>query len=304
MFDTIIIGCGPSGMTAALYLLRANKSVLLLEKEGIGGQIAESPRLENYPSIPSISGSEFADKLFSQIQDLGAEFEFAEALEIQKEGDTYIVKTDGDVYSARSVILANGCKHRKLGLEREEELTGHGISYCATCDGAFFRDQNVVVIGDANSARQYAIALSEICKHVQIMTLFDRYFADPILVKRVQENPKISAEHEWSAIRFEGDKDLTGVTFQNTKTKEIQTIPCQGCFIAIGQIPHNDAYASFVDLNRGFIVTDENMATKTPGLFACGDTRVKKVRQVATAIGDGANAAMNCLAYLSSLVAA
>lgn len=304
MFDTIIIGCGPSGMTAALYLLRANKSVLLLEKEGIGGQIAESPRLENYPSIPSISGSEFADKLFSQIQDLGAEFEFAEALEIQKEGNTYIVKTDGDVYSARSVILANGCKHRKLGLEREEELTGHGISYCATCDGAFFRDQNVVVIGDANSALQYAIALSEICKHVQIMTLFDRYFADPILVKRVQENPKISAEHEWSAIRFEGNKDLTGVTFQNTKTKEIQTIPCQGCFIAIGQIPHNDAYASFVDLNRGFIVTDENMATKTPGLFACGDTRVKKVRQVATAIGDGANAAMNCLAYFSSLVAA
>lgn len=304
MFDTIIIGCGPSGMTAALYLLRANKSVLLLEKEGIGGQIAESPRLENYPSIPSISGSEFADKLFSQIQDLGAEFEFAEALEIQKEGDTYIVKTDGDAYSARSIILANGCKHRKLGLEREEELTGHGISYCATCDGAFFRDQNVVVIGDANSALQYAIALSEICKHVQIMTLFDRYFADPILVKRVQENPKISAEHEWSAIRFEGNKDLTGVTFQNTKTKEIQTIPCQGCFIAIGQIPHNDAYASFVDLNRGFIVTDENMATKTPGLFACGDTRVKKVRQVATAIGDGANAAMNCLAYLSSLVAA
>ena len=304
MFDTIIIGCGPSGMTAALYLLRANKSVLLLEKEGIGGQIAESPRLENYPSIPSISGSEFADKLFSQIQDLGAEFEFAEALEIQKEGDTYIVKTDGDAYSARSVILANGCKHRKLGLEREEELTGHGISYCATCDGAFFRDQNVVVIGDANSALQYAIALSEICKHVQIMTLFDRYFADPILVKRVQENPKISAEHEWSAIRFEGNKDLTGVIFQNTKTKEIQTIPCQGCFIAIGQIPHNDAYASFVDLNRGFIVTDENMATKTPGLFACGDTRVKKVRQVATAIGDGANAAMNCLAYLSSLVAA
>lgn len=304
MFDTIIIGCGPSGMTAALYLLRANKSVLLLEKEGIGGQIAESPRLENYPSIPSISGSEFADKLFSQIQDLGAEFEFAEALEIQKEGDTYIVKTDGDAYSARSIILANGCKHRKLGLEREEELTGHGISYCATCDGAFFRDQNVVVIGDANSALQYAIALSEICKHVQIMTLFDRYFADPILVKRVQENPKISAEHEWSAIRFEGNKDLTGVTFQNTKTKETQTIPCQGCFIAIGQIPHNDAYASFVDLNRGFIVTDENMATKTPGLFACGDTRVKKVRQVATAIGDGANAAMNCLAYLSSLVAA
>lgn len=304
MFDTIIIGCGPSGMTAALYLLRANKSVLLLEKEGIGGQIAESPRLENYPSIPSISGSEFADKLFSQIQDLGAEFEFAEATEIQKEGDTYIVKTDGDTYSARSIILANGCKHRKLGLEREEELTGHGISYCATCDGAFFKDQDVVVIGDANSALQYAIALSEICKHVQIMTLFDRYFADPILVKRVQENPKISAQHEWSAIRFEGDKDLTGVTFQNTKTKETQTVPCQGCFIAIGQIPHNDAYASFVELDHGFIVTDENMSTKTPGLFACGDTRVKKVRQVATAVGDGANAAMNCLAYLSSLVTA
>lgn len=304
MFDTVIIGCGPSGMTAALYLLRANKSVLLLEKEGIGGQIAKSPRLENYPSIPSISGTDFADKLFTQIQDLGAEFEFAEAIEIQKEGDTYLVKTDGDTFSSRSVILANGCKHRSLGLEREEELTGHGISYCATCDGTFFKNQKVAVIGDANSALQYALALSEICEHVQIMTLFDRYFADPVLIDRVQANPKISAMHEWSAIRFEGDKELTGVTFQNTKTKETQTIDCQGCFIAIGQIPNNDAYDSMVDLERGFIVTDENMATKTPGLFACGDTRVKKVRQVATAIGDGANAAMSCLAYLSSLVAA
>ena len=302
--DVVIVGAGPAGITAALYLKRANASFLWLEKSAPGGKLLNISEVDNYPGLPHQDGFSLATNLLKSAYDAGAKIETLGVEQIQKEGDTYIVKTDGDAYSARSVILANGCKHRKLGLEREEELTGHGISYCATCDGAFFRDQNVVVIGDANSALQYAIALSEICKHVQIMTLFDRYFADPILVKRVQENPKISAEHEWSAIRFEGDKDLTGVTFQNTKTKEIQTIPCQGCFIAIGQIPHNDAYASFVDLNRGFIVTDENMATKTPGLFACGDTRVKKVRQVATAIGDGANAAMNCLAYLSSLVAA
>ena len=305
IYDIAILGAGPAGISAVIYAARARLKILWLDKQfTVGGQIQNTYEVDNYPGLPGISGMDLGEAFENHAQKLGVSPVRENVLAVEDTGAEKIIRTKKNEYRARTVVLACGASHRMLEIPGEQEFSGMGVSYCATCDGAFFRDQNVVVIGDANSALQYAIALSEICKHVQIMTLFDRYFADPILVKRVQENPKISAEHEWSAIRFEGNKDLTGVTFQNTKTKEIQTIPCQGCFIAIGQIPHNDAYASFVDLNRGFIVTDENMATKTPGLFACGDTRVKKVRQVATAIGDGANAAMNCLAYLSSLVAA
>lgn len=298
IYDSIVVGSGPAGMTAALYLLRAGKSVLLLESEGIGGQAATSPRLENYPSIVSISGEEFADNLFTQIQNLGVEFDLSEAKEIKKEGDLFRLIGDSSEYLGKTIILATGCKHRHLGLAREEELTGHGVSYCATCDGAFFQGEDVVIIGDANSALQYAISLSAICHHVEIVTLFDRYFADPILVERLSEIENVHAIHEWKSLSFEGDHELTGVTFQNTQTNEVKTIHCKGCFIAIGQIPDCERFHPWVDLEKGFIVADENGKTKTDGIFAAGDCRVKSVRQVATAIGDGANAAMSALRYL------
>lgn len=301
IYDAIIIGAGPAGLTSALYLLRDGKSVMVLEGNGIGGQIAQSPRLENYPSILSISGTDFADALFNQVTELGAEVDFAEVLEIiQGEGE-FAVKSEYEVYHGKSVIIATGCKHRHLGLAREEELVGHGVSYCATCDGAFFKGQDVVIIGDANSALQYAISLSGTCRHVQIVTLFEKFFADPVLVQRLQSLPNVDAIHNWKALSFEGNEELTGVVFQNTETNEVKSIPCQGCFIAIGQIPDNDRYAPLVELNQGFIVANENGETKTPGIFAAGDCRVKKVRQVATAIGDGANAAMSAARYLQSL---
>lgn len=302
IYDTIIIGAGPAGLTAALYLRRDGKSVLLLESSGIGGQIAQSPRLENYPSISSISGSDFSDNLFNQVSELGAEFDFAEVQEIVQGNGIFTVKSDYGAYTAKSVIISTGCKHRHLGLAKEEEFIGHGVSYCATCDGAFFQGQDVIVIGDANSALQYAISLSNICHHVQIVTLFEKYFADPVLVKRLESIPNIDTIHNWKALSFEGEKELTGLTIQNTITNEVQTIPCQGCFIAIGQIPDNDRFTPLVDLNQGFIVSSENGETKTPGIFAAGDCRVKKVRQVATAIGDGANAAMSAIRYLQSIV--
>ncbi len=293
MIDTIIIGGGPSGMTAALYLLRAGKSVLILEKENFGGQIANSPRLENYPSIKAISGSEFASNLFDQIMDLGAKFELEDAKKIIKDGDKFIVETNYGTHESKSVILATGCEHRKIGVDREEELTGKGISYCATCDGAFFKNQDIVVIGDANTALQYAINLSNYCKTVTVCTLFGKWFGEQTLVKTLESKPNIYVEHFLNLIKFEGDKEIEGLVFKNTQTNEEKEIKCQGVFIAIGQIPCNENFKDLVDLDKGFIVVDQNMQTKTPLLYAAGDCRKKDVRQVVTAINDGAIAAVN-----------
>ena len=188
--DAIIIGGGPAAMSSALYLLRAGKKVLLLEREGFGGQIAKSPRLENYPTIKVISGIEWTDKVFEQIQNLGAEFEFEEAEAITKEGDTFTVKTNYNEYQAKAVIIAAGVNPRKLNAPNEDKLLGHGISYCAVCDGDFFTGKDVCLIGDANTALQYAMLLASKCRHVQIATLFDHFFADNILVEAMKKIPK------------------------------------------------------------------------------------------------------------------
>ncbi len=293
MIDTIIIGGGPSGMTAALYLLRAGKSVLILEKENFGGQIANSPRLENYPSIKAISGSEFASNLFDQVMDLGAKFELEEVKKITKDKNKFIVDTNYGTHESRSVILATGCKHRKIGVPQEEELTGKGISYCATCDGAFFKNQDVVVIGDANTALQYAINLSNYCKTVTVCTLFGKWFGEQTLVNTLLSKPNVKVEHYLNLIKFEGNKEIEGLVFKNTQTNEEKEIKCHGVFIAIGQIPCNENFKNLVDLDKGFIVVDENMQTKTPLLYAVGDCRKKDIRQVVTAINDGAIAAVN-----------
>lgn len=301
MYDSIIIGCGPAGMTAALYLLRAGKSVILLEREAIGGQVAKSPRLENFPSVASIAGEDFASHLFDQISDLGADFEVENGLEVVKKDDgTFIVKTDFSEYEGRTVVLATGCEHKKLGLPREDELVGHGISYCAVCDGAFFAKQDVVIIGDANTALQYAISLSDICSHVQIATLFDHFFADEILVERIKGIENISCRHNLSSVEFLGDKEIEGVLFEDTKTKEKVTYNAKGVFICIGQKPDNERFSSLVDLDKqGFILTNDKMETKTPGIYAVGDCRQKGIRQVITATSDGAIAAVEISKRLS-----
>lgn len=300
-YDLIVIGAGPSGMTAALYALRAGKKVLLLEKEGIGGQVATSPRLENFPSIKSISGQDFADNLFEQIDALGAELELDEVTEVKKENNLFTIKATYGTYTAKSVIIATGVKHRKIGVAREEELIGHGISYCAVCDGTFYKDEDVVVVGDANTALQYAILLSNYCKSVHIATLFDKFFAENILVDRVKNNAKIKYTHNLSLVSFNGEKDLESLTFENTKTKEKVIIPAKGVFICIGQIPNNDAFKDLVDLEKGFIKVNINMETKTPGLYAAGDCCYKAIKQVATAVNDGAIAATMACRYIDSL---
>lgn len=301
MIDLIVIGGGVAGMTAALYSLRNNKSVLLLEQEGIGGQIAKSPKVENYPTKKVISGSELADELFEQITDLGVQFELEVVKEIKKENNIFVVTTDYNQYQAKAVIIATGAKPRQLGLEGEEKFIGNGIYYCAICDGPFFAGQEVTLIGDANSALQYAIMLSSYCKKVNMITLFDRFFGETTLQEQVRSIPNIEITHSAKAIKLNGSDKLESIIFERPdgSTFEHKT---NATFVAIGQLPDNKVFEELVDLDKtGYVIADERCLTKTPGLFVAGDCRTKEVRQVTTAIADGAVAATVACKHINTI---
>jgi len=298
MVDIIVVGGGPSGMSAALYALRSNKSVLILEKENFGGQIANSPRVENYPSIKEISGLDLSDHMFEQIMDLGAQFELEDVLNIEKTSDKFIVTTNYRTYESKAVIIANGVKHRMMNLPNEEKLVGKGVSFCAVCDGPMYKGKEVYLIGDANTALQYALLLANYCTKVHMFTLFDHFFGDQILVDRLRQKENIIVKHNMNLIQYLGEDKLEGLVFEDTQTKEKLECKTDNVFIAIGQIPNNEKFSKLVDLNKGYIVTDESMATKTPGLYACGDTRKKEIRQVVTACNDGAIAALSAVRYI------
>ena len=301
MYDIIVIGGGVSGMTATLYALRNGKKVLLLEGEGIGGQIAQSPKVENFPTVKQISGSKLSDDLFEQITDLGAEFEFDTVARIEKEDDVFTVYGEFGTYDGKSVIIANGVKHRKLNLPNEEDLIGKGVYYCAICDGPFYASKEVTLIGDGNTALQYALLLSDICSKVNLVIMFDKFFGDNHLVKAVEKRENIIITRNAKTIALKGEKELTGIVFErNDKTTfEINNTPL---FVAIGQIPDNKKFENLADLDKfGYFDSDESTRTRTEGLFVAGDTRKKDVRQVSTAIGDGAVAATNACNYLNTL---
>ncbi|MBQ7579437.1 MAG: FAD-dependent oxidoreductase [Clostridia bacterium] len=302
MTDLIVIGAGMAGMTACLYALRQGKSVTIIEKNAIGGQIAESPRVENYPSVESISGIELADKTFSQIINKGAEFEFGEVTKLEKKDDIFYVYLEDKVLEARAVVVASGCKHRKFNLPNEEKLIGHGISYCALCDGAFYAGEDIVLIGDANTALQYALLLSGYAKSVHIVTLFDKFFGDQALIDNVLSKENIKVSHNLSLKEFVGEDKLEGLVFENTQTHKEERIKTKAVFVAIGQVANNEVFKEFADLDKnGYFVRTEDLSTKTPGLFVAGDATSKKVKQVATAISDGAIAATSACNYLLSL---
>ena len=302
MHDIIVIGGGPAGMTAALYALRNNKSVLILEKEAFGGQIATSPRLENYPTIESISGSEWADRLFEQVTNLGAEFELEEVESIEKVDNVFHIKTNYAEHEALAVIVANGVKPRKMGLPNEDDLVGKGVSYCAVCDGPFYKGKEIYLIGDANTALQYALLLSGYCPKIHMLTLFDKLFGDQILIDRVLQTENIDIRHNLLLKKLvEKDGELASIELEDTISKEKVVFETNNCFIAIGQVPQNDFLKGIIELNKGFIETDESMRTKVPGLFAAGDTRVKENKQVITACNDGAIAAMSAVKYINTL---
>lgn len=302
MTDIIIIGAGAAGMTAALYALRSGKSVLLLEKENCGGQIANSPRVENFPSIKTISGGDFADNLFEQITDLGAKFELENVLKVEKNGDTFCVTTDYGAHKSKAVIIAGGAKHRRTGVAGEEELIGRGVSYCALCDGAFYKGGEVALIGDANSALQYTVQLAGYCRKVTVLTLFDKFFAEDFLIKKVRALPNVEVFHELALQEFKSNEEgLTGLVFKR-KDGSVFEFPTKAVFIAIGQVPDNKVFESLARLDEnGYLKADETCQTKTAGLFAAGDCRSKKVRQLTTAVADGAVAGTTACAFIDSL---
>lgn len=302
VYDVVIVGGGPAGMTAALYALRNGKSVLVIEKEGFGGQITHSPKVENYPGYLSMSGNEFADHLFDQIIAQGAAFEIETVTSVRDEGSRKIVITEeGSTYETRTVILANGVKHRMLGLEGEDEFVGEGISFCAVCDGDFYSGKTVCVAGGGNSALQEAVLLSEKCSNV-IMLQDLEYFTGETKLQEVLFSRKNVRSYTNVKIRsfIKKDDAFAGVVIENKADGSREEIPCDGLFVAIGLIPENDAYRNLADLTSyGYYDSDERCLTKTPGIYVAGDCRSKSVRQLTTAAADGAVAALAACRYIS-----
>ncbi len=299
MYDIAVIGAGPAGLTAALYALRADKSVVVLEKAAFGGQITFSPKLENYPGTGTLSGNEFAEKLVEQVLDQGADIEPENVLSVSKNEKTFVVKTEDSEYEAKSVIVATGARHRMLGLENEENLVGNGISFCAVCDGAFYKDKCVAVIGGGNSALQEALLLSTLCQKVYVVQNLSYLTGEERLAKELESKDNVEIILSNVVAAFNGEDELSSICIKNTESGEEKTLTLDGVFIAIGLIPQNEAFAEFIDLDSyGYADSGEDCTTRTEGIFVAGDCRKKKIRQVATAVGDGAVAALAACNYI------
>lgn len=296
MYDIIVIGGGPAGLTAALYARRANKSVLVLEKAAFGGQITFSPKVENIPGHQALSGNDFAALLVDQVIEQGADLEPAEVIGI-RDGDVKTVVTDSGEYTAKAVIIATGAKHRMLGLENEENLVGNGVSFCAVCDGAFYQGGTVGVVGGGNSALQEALLLSELAKKVVIVQNLDHLTGEPAMCDRIAEKDNVEIILGHTVSRLIGEKSLSGIEIKS-ESGETREIKLDGLFVAIGLIPQNEAFKNIVELDRfGYAAADESCLCAAAGVFVAGDCRTKKIRQVTTACADGAVAALAACDY-------
>ena len=302
MYDIIIIGGGPAGLTAALYARRANKTVLILEKETFGGQITFSPKVENIPGFAAVSGNEFAEKLVDQVLAQGADVESAEATAVEagKEPDGgFIVTADGQAYTARAVIVATGARHRLLGLDREEDLIGNGISFCAVCDGAFYADRPVAVVGGGNSALQEALLLADTAARVTVVQNLDFLTGEQKLQEQLsqRENVEVITGHVVDALF--GEDALTGIRIRRVSDGVTTDLSVDGLFVAVGLVPQNTTFANILTLDPwGYAEADESCTTSVPGVFVAGDCRRKRIRQVTTAAADGAVAALAACDYL------
>ena len=298
IYDIIIIGGGPAGLTAAVYARRAGKSVLVLEKAALGGQITWSPKVENFPSVVSISGGELGDRMAEQAMAQGAEIELEEVVGIEDCGEFRRVKCDfGASYEGRAVILATGAKPRMLGLEREEELVGAGVGYCAVCDGAFFKGLPVAVNGGGNSALQDAMLLSETSSRVYLVHRRESFRGEEKLVEALRAKDNVEFVLNATITRLLGEDELRGIVVEQYGRE--REIAVDGLFVAIGHEPDNAAFADFAALDaRGYAAAGEDCLTGTPWLFVAGDCRAKKVHQLTTAVADGAVAALAACAWL------
>ncbi|MBR3786477.1 MAG: FAD-dependent oxidoreductase [Firmicutes bacterium] len=300
MYDIVIIGAGPAGLAAAVYGQRAEKKTLLIDEKGYGGQIINTPEVENYPAIQKISGFDFANNLYQQAADLGAELTFEKAVGIEDRDGIKIVKTEGGAYEAKAVIVATGAKNRPLGLDHEEELTGRGVAYCATCDGAFYRGRTVAVIGGGNTALEDAEVLSGLAEKVYLIHRRDAFRGEESNVKRIQGKENVEILLNTIPTAFLGEDRITGLRIQDKESGAERELQLDGVFVAIGQMPDNGAFAQQIQLDdKGYVAAGEDCLTKTPGIFTAGDCRTKKVRQLATAVADGAVAALAAVEYIN-----
>ncbi len=302
MYDLIVIGGGPAGLTAALYALRAGKSVLVIEKSTFGGQITWSPKVENFPTIPSISGAELGDRLTSQVLEQGAELELDEVTGVELDGNIKRVKTDfGGTFEAKALIIAAGARPRTLGIPGEEALMGAGVCFCAVCDGAFYKGKAVAVNGGGNSALQDALLLSDTCSKVYIIHRRDKFRGEAKLVEALRAKANVEFVLNSSVTDLLGQNELSGIVVTDNAGSSRQ-LDVEGLFVAIGHAPDNGVFSELIDLDDGgYADSDESCTTKTPGVFAAGDCRRKTVRQLTTATADGSCAALAACRYIDSL---
>lgn len=301
MYDTIIIGAGPAGMTAALYVARSNLKVALLEAGIPGGQMNNTADVENYPGYALISGPELAEKMFEPLENLGVEHVFGHVQRIEDQGGSKKVITEDEVYESKTVIIATGAFHRQLNVPGEAEFNSRGVSYCAVCDGAFFRDEDLLVVGGGDSAVEEAIFLTQFAKSVTIVHRRDQLRAQKVLQDRAFANEKISFVWDSVVEAIHGDeRKVTGVTFKNIKTGETSQADFGGIFIYVGLDPVSEFVADLgIRDESGWIVTDDHMKTSVAGIYAIGDVRQKDLRQITTAVGDGAIAGQEAYKYIT-----
>ena len=300
MYDIVIIGAGTAGLSAAIYGVRAGKKVLVLEGANYGGQIINSPEVENYPGIAKISGFEFATSLYEQAENLGAEMDFARVLRIEKTGTDFIVYTEDREIPCHSVILATGAKNRPLGVEKEEQMVGAGVSYCATCDGAFFRGQKAVVVGGGNTALEDAEFLSNFCEKVYVIHRRDTFRGEQWLVDNLSKKENVEFVMDSVVTDIIGENSVEGVLVKNVQTGETTELEVKGLFVAIGQMPDNKPFESVIELDAGgYIKAQEDCQTSCEGIFAAGECRTKGGRQLATAAADGAGAGLAACEYVN-----
>ena len=299
MYDVIILGAGPAGLSAAVYAKRARLNALLIEKGGAGGQVLSTYEVDNYPGLPGVTGMELG-QIFSQHADkFGIEKVTAEVIAIAAGEGKKIVKTNQGNYETAAVIIATGAKHARLGLEKENELTGMGVSYCATCDGAFYKDAEVAVVGGGDVAIEDAIFLARGCKKVYLIHRRDELRGAKALQETLFALPNVEVIWDSAVREIEGEDEVTGIRVANVKSGEERSLPVEGLFIAVGIIPNSEAFEGLVSMDKGgYIVAGEDCKTDIPGIFAAGDVRTKPLRQIVTAAADGANAIYSVQEYL------